>query len=47
MLIVALGKPDEKVVITDVPKDGDIGYYRDEDDVHYVPKRRLEDIVLN
>ena len=47
VLIVALGKPDEKIVITDVPKDGDIGYYRDEDDVHYVPKRRLEDIVLN
>ncbi len=47
VLIVALGKPDEKIVITDAPKDGDIGYYRDEDDVHYVPKRRLEDIVLN
>ena len=24
-----------------------VAYYRDENDVHYVPKRRLEDIVLN
>lgn len=46
MLVVAFGKPDEKVVLTELPKDGDFRYYRDENDVHYVPKRRLEDIVL-
>lgn len=46
VLIVALGKPDEKVVIVDVKEDGKINYYRDENDVHYVPKRKLEDIVL-
>lgn len=45
ILVVAIGKPDEEVVLTDV-KDGAVNYYRDENDVHYVPKRALEDIVL-
>ncbi|MEA4920226.1 MAG: nitroreductase family protein [Clostridiaceae bacterium] len=47
VLIVALGKPDEKIVITDIPQSGEIGYYRDENDVHYVPKRSLKDILIN
>lgn len=47
LLIVAIGKPSEKVVLTEVGMDEPIAYYRDENDVHYVPKRRLEDIVLN
>ena len=47
VLIVALGKPDETVVLTDLAPGGDFNYYRDENDVHYVPKRRLEDIVLD
>ncbi len=46
MLIVAFGKPDETVVLTDIPAGGSLNYYRDENDVHYVPKRRLEDVVL-
>ena len=46
MLIVALGKPAEKIVLTEVGEDGSIKYYRDENDVHYVPKRKLEDILL-
>lgn len=46
MLIVAFGKPMEKVVLTEIEKDGDTSYYRDEEDVHYVPKRKLEDIIL-
>ena len=32
---------------TDVKEDGDINYYRDENDVHYVPKRSLEDLIIN
>ena len=46
MLIVALGKPDETVVTVDAAPGADLRYYRDEADVHYVPKRRLEDIVI-
>ena len=45
-LIVAIGKPDETVVLTDTGEDGSVKYYRDANDVHYVPKRRLEDILL-
>ena len=43
-LLIALGKPDETIVITEV-KDGVTRYWRDEHDTHYVPKRRLEDII--
>lgn len=46
MLIVAIGLPDEEVVVTEVGTDGSIKYYRDENDVHYVPKRSLEDIII-
>ena len=45
-LVVALGKPDETVVLTCVGEDGSIRYYRDEKDVHYVPKRGLDDILI-
>lgn len=45
-LIVALGKPAEKVVLTDVGEDGSTKYYRDAEDVHYVPKRSLKELVL-
>lgn len=46
MLIVALGKPAEKVVLTEIENGEDFKYYRDENDVHYVPKRKLKDIVV-
>jgi len=49
LLVLALGRPVEEVVITEVPPDGNIGnirYWRDERGVHYVPKRRIEDIVF-
>ncbi len=46
MLIVAFGKPDETIVLTEASPGENLNYYRDENDVHYVPKRRLEDIVI-
>ncbi|MDO4459433.1 MAG: nitroreductase family protein [Clostridia bacterium] len=46
LLIVAFGKPAEKIIITEIPESGSTNYYRDENDVHYVPKRSLEDIVI-
>lgn len=46
LLIVAFGKPAEKVVLTEYHEGESISYYRDENDVHYVPKRKLEDIII-
>lgn len=47
-LIVAFGKPAEKIMLTDVGADGNTRYYRDESGtVHYVPKRSLKDILLD
>ena len=45
LLVLALGKPVENVVIDQVASDGNIKYWRDENSVHHVPKRLLEDIV--
>ena len=47
LLIVAFGKPAEEIHLVDVPEDGNTNYYRDENDVHYVPKRTLADELLN
>jgi nitroreductase len=45
-LVLAVGKPKETIVIDTVSEEGDIRYWRDENQVHHVPKRRLKDIVL-
>ena len=43
ILVLALGRPIEDVRLVDA-QDGNTTYWRDENQVHYVPKRRLEDI---
>lgn len=47
LLIVAVGKPAEQVVLTEIEDGESTAYYRDAQDVHYVPKRKLSDIVLS
>lgn len=46
LLVLALGKPRETVVIDEVGPTGDIKYWRGSDDVHHVPKRSLEELIL-
>lgn len=45
-LVLALGRPKEKVMIETVGPDGDIRYYRDAEGVHHVPKRSLDELIL-
>lgn len=47
VLVVAVGKPAEKVILKEIGPGESTAYYRDENDVHFVPKRRLEDVVVN
>jgi len=46
LLVIALGKPREKVVIDELLPGEDSVYWRDKEDVHHVPKRRLVDIIV-
>jgi len=45
-LVLALGKPAETVEIEDLEPGGDILYWRDEKDIHHVPKRKLEELIV-
>ena len=44
-LVIALGYPSEQVVVVE-PKDGDLKYYRDENDVHCVPKLSVDELII-
>ena len=46
LLVIALGKPRERIELEPVSEQGSIEYYRDENDVHHVPKRRLEEVLI-
>ena len=46
-LVLALGKAKEVVVLEDAQDKEGIKYYRDDQDIHHVPKRLLEDLILD
>jgi nitroreductase len=45
LLILALGKPVENVIIDEI-KDGDVKYWRDAGNNHHVPKRPLDELII-
>ena len=45
-LVLALGKPAETIVLEDLEPGGDIRYWRDQSDIHHVPKRKLEELIV-
>ncbi len=47
LLVLALGAPGETVVIDSMPADGNTAYWRDPDGVHHVPKRTLDEVIVN
>jgi nitroreductase len=47
VLAIALGKPKEEVVLEEMKVPKDVKYWRDENQVHHVPKRALSDLVLD
>jgi len=46
LLVIALGKPKERVELEPLPADGDIRYWRNAEGVHHVPKRGLDDLIV-
>jgi nitroreductase len=46
LLVLALGKPKEKVVVESLEPGGCTKYWRDSEEVHHVPKRTLGDVIL-
>ena len=43
-LVIALGTPDEEIILED--KIDIVDYYRDENGVHRVPKRLKEELIV-
>ena len=45
-LVICLGKPSEKAVLEDLEPGGDIRYWRDEQGIHHVPKRGVDELIV-
>ena len=46
LLVIALGKRREQAIIEPTPDPENIKYWRDDEGVHHVPKRPLDDLIL-
>lgn len=46
LLVIAIGKPRERVEIEAVGPEGEIKYWRDDEGTHHVPKCSLDEIIV-
>jgi len=44
-LVIAIGKPVEKIQLDPV-QNNDIKYWRDQNQIHHVPKRDIKDLII-
>ncbi len=47
LLAIPIGKPKETIVLEAVGEDDDIKYWHDNEDIHHVPKRTINEVVVN
>ena len=45
-MVIALGYPAETVVAEELKPNADTNYWRDDQDVHHVPKRTLDEVLM-
>ncbi|MFA5383549.1 MAG: hypothetical protein WC364_02600 [Eubacteriales bacterium] len=46
IVIIALGRPAEEISLEEIGGNGDIRYWRDSKNIHHVPKRPLDEIII-
>lgn len=44
--VIAIGYPNQNIVLTTPDETNSVNYYEDSDGVHYVPKRKLDEIII-
>lgn len=46
LLVLALGKPKENIILEEITETGNYNYWRDKQNNHHVPKRSLSEIII-